>query len=68
MHSALQSGALTATVFHVSARALATQALSIFGDHSDVMAARGTGWAMLRSNNVQEVMDFALISQAATLT
>ena len=61
------AGELTATVFHVSARALATQALSIFGDHSDVMACRSTGWAMLCSNNVQEVMDFALISQAATL-
>ncbi|RNC68458.1 MAG: pyruvate:ferredoxin (flavodoxin) oxidoreductase [Desulfuromonadales bacterium] len=61
------AGELTSTVFHVSARALATQALSIFGDHSDVMACRSTGWAMLCSNNVQEVMDFALIAQAATL-
>jgi len=61
------AGELTSTVFHVSARALATQALSIFGDHSDVMSCRSTGWAMLCSNNVQEVMDFALISQAATL-
>jgi pyruvate-ferredoxin/flavodoxin oxidoreductase len=61
------AGELTPTVFHVSARALAAQALSIFGDHSDVMACRSTGWAMLCSNNVQEVMDFALISQAATL-
>jgi pyruvate-ferredoxin/flavodoxin oxidoreductase len=61
------AGELTATVFHVSARAIAAQALSIFGDHSDVMACRSTGWAMLCSNNVQEVMDFALISQAATL-
>jgi len=61
------AGELTATVFHVSARALATQALSIFGDHSDVMSCRSTGWAMLCSNNVQEVMDFALIAQAATL-
>src|SRR5476649_1157027 len=61
------AGELTSTVFHVSARALATQALSIFGDHSDVMSCRTTGWAMLCSNNVQEVMDFALISQAATL-
>jgi len=61
------AGELTPTVFHVSARAIATQALSIFGDHSDVMACRSTGWAMLCSNNVQEVMDFALISQAATL-
>ena len=61
------AGELTSTVFHVSARALATQALSIFGDHSDVMSCRSTGWAMLCSNNVQEVMDFALIAQAATL-
>ena len=61
------AGELTSTVFHVSARALATQALSIFGDHSDVMSCRATGWAMLCSNNVQEVMDFALIAQSATL-
>ena len=61
------AGELTSTVFHVSARTIATHALSIFGDHSDVMAARATGWAMLSSNSVQEVMDFALISQAATL-
>ena len=61
------AGELTPTVFHVSARTIATHALSIFGDHSDVMAARATGWAMLSSNSVQEVMDFALISQAATL-
>ena len=61
------AGELTSTVFQVSARALATQALSIFGDHSDVMSCRSTGWAMLCSNNVQEVMDFALIAQAATL-
>jgi pyruvate-ferredoxin/flavodoxin oxidoreductase len=61
------AGELTSTVFHVSARAIAAQALSIFGDHSDVMACRTTGWAMLCSNNVQEVMDFALIAQAATL-
>jgi len=61
------AGELTPTVFHVSARAIATQALSIFGDHSDVMACRSTGWAMLCSNNVQEVMDFALVAQAATL-
>ena len=61
------AGELTPTVFHVSARAIAAQALSIFGDHSDVMACRTTGWAMLCSNNVQEVMDFALIAQAATL-
>jgi pyruvate-ferredoxin/flavodoxin oxidoreductase len=61
------AGELTSTVFHVSARAIAAQALSIFGDHSDVMSCRSTGWAMLCSNNVQEVMDFALIAQAATL-
>ncbi|MEK7808068.1 MAG: pyruvate:ferredoxin (flavodoxin) oxidoreductase [Chloroflexota bacterium] len=61
------AGELTSTVFHVSARAIAAHALSIFGDHSDVMAVRQTGWAMLCSNSVQEVMDFALISHAATL-
>jgi len=61
------AGELTSTVFHISARAISAAALNIFGDHSDVMAARATGWAMLCSNNVQEVMDFALISQAATL-
>jgi pyruvate-ferredoxin/flavodoxin oxidoreductase len=61
------AGELTSTVFHVSARAIAAQALSIFGDHSDVMACRSTGWAMICSNNAQEVMDFALISQSATL-
>ena len=61
------AGELTATVFHVSARSLAAQALSIFGDHSDVMATRATGWAMLAANSVQEVMDSALISQSATL-
>jgi len=61
------AGELTPTVFHVSARAIATHALSIFGDHSDVMSCRQTGWSMLCSNNPQEVMDFALISQAASL-
>jgi len=61
------AGELTPTVFHIAARALATQGLSIFGDHSDVMAARQTGWAMLFSSNVQEVMDLALVAQAATL-
>ncbi|BCA80898.1 pyruvate:ferredoxin (flavodoxin) oxidoreductase [Desulfuromonas sp. AOP6] len=61
------AGELTPTVFHVSARAIAAQALSIFGDHSDVMTCRSTGWAFLCSNNPQEVMDFALIAQAATL-
>jgi pyruvate-ferredoxin/flavodoxin oxidoreductase len=54
-------------VFHVSARTVATHALSIFGDHSDVMAVRTTGWGMLASNSVQEIHDFALIAQAATL-
>ncbi len=61
------AGELTATVFHVSARSIAAQALSIFGDHSDVMATRSTGFGLLSSNSVQEVMDFALISQAAAL-
>ncbi|MCL2373620.1 MAG: pyruvate:ferredoxin (flavodoxin) oxidoreductase [Treponema sp.] len=61
------AGELTSTVFHISARALATSSLCIFGDHQDVMACRQTGWAMLSSNSVQEVMDLALISHAATL-
>lgn len=61
------AGELTSTVFHVSARSIAAQALSIFGDHSDVMAVRQTGFALLCSNSVQEVMDLALISQASTL-
>jgi len=61
------AGELTPTVFHVSARTLATHALSIFGDHSDVMATRQTGYALIASNSVQEVMDFALLSQAASL-
>jgi pyruvate-ferredoxin/flavodoxin oxidoreductase len=61
------AGELTSTVFHIAARTLATHCLSIFGDQSDVMAARATGWAMLCSNTVQEVQDFALISQGATL-
>ena len=61
------AGELTSTVFHVAARALATQALSIFGDHSDVMATRTTGFALLSSASVQEAHDFALIAQAATL-
>src|SRR5499427_6038813 len=61
------AGELTSTVFHIAARALATHALSIFGDHSDVMAARATGFAMLSSNSVQEVMDFAAIAQMASL-
>jgi len=61
------AGELTSTVFHVAARTIATHALSIFGDHSDVMSARSTGFGFLASNSVQEVMDFALIAQAATL-
>ncbi len=61
------AGELTSTTFHVSAREVAAHALSIFGGHSDVMACRQTGWAMLSSANPQEVMDFALIAQAATL-
>lgn len=61
------AGELTSTVFHVAARSLAISALSIFGDHSDVMACRQTGWAMISSSNVQEVMDLAIISHAATL-
>ncbi|MFW5973676.1 MAG: pyruvate:ferredoxin (flavodoxin) oxidoreductase, partial [Bacteroidota bacterium] len=61
------AGELTSTVFHIAARSVAAQALSIFGDHSDVMAARSTGWGMLFASSVQEVMDFALVSQAATL-
>ena len=61
------AGELTPTVFHITARSLACQGLSIFGDHSDVMACRATGFAMLCSQSVQEAMDFALISQAAAL-
>ncbi|MCX5750582.1 MAG: pyruvate:ferredoxin (flavodoxin) oxidoreductase, partial [Candidatus Saganbacteria bacterium] len=61
------AGELTPTVFHIAARSLACQALCIFGDHSDVMAVRQTGWALLASSTVQEAMDFALIAQAATL-
>jgi len=61
------AGELTSTVFHVSARTVATHALSIFGDHGDVMAVRSTGWGMLASNSVQEIHDFALIAQAASL-
>ncbi len=61
------AGELTSTVFHVTARTVATHALSIFGDHSDVMACRSTGWAMLSSASVQEAQDMALISHAATL-
>ncbi len=61
------AGELTATAFHVTARTIAAHALSIFGDHSDVMACRTTGFAMLCSNSVQEAMDLALIAHAATL-
>lgn len=61
------AGELTSVVFHIAARSLAAQGLSIFGDHSDVMAARATGWAMLASTSVQEAHDFALISATATL-
>jgi pyruvate-ferredoxin/flavodoxin oxidoreductase len=61
------AGELTSTVFHVAARSLATQALSIFGDHSDVMATRQTGWAMLASASVQEAQDLAIVAHAATL-
>ena len=61
------AGELTPTVFHIAARSLAAQALSIFGDHSDVMAARATGFGMLGSGSVQEAHDFAAISQAASL-
>ncbi len=61
------AGELTPTVFHIAARSVACQALSIFGDHSDVMAARSTGFGLIASNSVQEVLDLGLISQAATL-
>ncbi len=61
------AGELTPAAFHVTARTIATHALSIFGDHSDVMFCRTTGWAMLCSNSVQEAMDLALIAHAATL-
>lgn len=61
------AGELTSTVFHVSARTVATHALSIFGDHSDVMATRPTGFGLMASCSIQEIMDFALIAQAATL-
>ncbi len=62
------AGELTPTVIHVAARALAAQALSIFGDHSDVMAVRQSGFALLCSGSVQEAMDFALVSHASTLS
>src|SRR5438309_2011717 len=60
------AGELTPAVIHVAARSLATHALSIFGDHSDVMHARSTGWAMLAASSVQEAHDFALVAHAAT--
>src|SRR4030067_7202 len=61
------AGELTSTVFHVAARTVATHALSLFGDHHDVMATRATGFALLCSASVQEAMDFALIAQASSL-
>ena len=61
------AGELTPAVIHVAARTIATHALSIFGDHSDVMHARTTGWAMLCASSVQEAHDFALVAHAATL-
>ncbi|MCA9666140.1 MAG: pyruvate:ferredoxin (flavodoxin) oxidoreductase [Myxococcales bacterium] len=61
------AGELTPTVFHIAARSVATHALSIFGDHSDVMAARSTGWGMLASESVQTAQDMAMIAQMATL-
>ena len=61
------AGELTSAIFHVSARTIATHALSIFGDHSDIMAVRSTGWGLLSSGSIQEVMDLALIGTAATL-
>ncbi|MHB8861089.1 MAG: pyruvate:ferredoxin (flavodoxin) oxidoreductase [Pirellulaceae bacterium] len=61
------AGELLPTVFHISARTLATHALSIFGDHSDVMSTRSCGWAMLASNSVQEIHDLAMICHGATL-
>src|SRR5512139_1969570 len=61
------AGEMLPTVFYVSARSLACQSLSIFGDHSDVMCARNTGFALLAAGSVQEVMDLAIVSQLATL-
>ena len=61
------AGEATSAVFHIAARSVAAQALSIFGDHQDIMATRQTGWAMLGSANVQEVMDLALVAHASTL-
>ena len=61
------AGEMLPTVFYVTARSLAAQSLSIFGDHSDVMSARNTGWALLAANSVQEVMDLGLVAQLATM-
>src|SRR4030095_5080609 len=61
------AGEQTSTVFHIAARAIDTHGLSIFGDHSHGLATRSTGWGIVFSNSIQEVMDFALIAQAATL-
>ncbi len=61
------AGELTSTVFHVAARSIAAQALSIFGDHSDIMATRSTGFALLAANSVQEAQDLALVAHASTL-
>src|SRR5512138_1265244 len=61
------AGELTSTVFHIAARSIAAHALSIYGDHQDVMACRQTGWALLSSGSVQEAHDFAAIAQMATL-
>jgi pyruvate-ferredoxin/flavodoxin oxidoreductase len=61
------AGEMLPAVFHVSARSLACQSLSIFGDHSDVMSARNTGWALVAASNIQETMDLALVSHLATL-
>jgi pyruvate-ferredoxin/flavodoxin oxidoreductase len=62
------AGEMLPTVFHVSARALAAQSLSIFGDHSDVMGVRNTGWAMLASASVQETMDLSIVAHLSTLS
>src|SRR4030095_12876116 len=61
------AGELTPAVFHIASRSIAVRPPSIFGDHSDVMAARSTGWAMLCAGSVQEAQDFALIAHVATL-
>jgi len=61
------AGELTPTVFHIAARAIATHALSIFGDHSDVMSVRSTGWAQLSSCSIQEILDLATVAHASTL-